>query len=340
MINDDHRSGVLSFTDVIVKSSNVGAIKVGLEVGRERLGLYVKRFGFGVRSSPDFPGESSGIVWDAAKLTDSALASVSMGYQVGVTPLQMAAAVSAIANSGELITPRVVGAVIADGIRAPTEHVVVRRAVSRGTAAVLTEIMEQVVERGTGTRARVPGFTVAGKTGTSQKIVDGRYSRSEYNASFVGFVPSRQPAFTIVVVIDSPHGKNLYYGGSVSAPIFQRIADAALRHYGVPPSVNARPPVLVARRDVPRERPVSGPTEFPAIVTLAGGPTGSAPVFPDLRGLGARDALRVLARLGVTPRLHGAGVVVEQDPAAGSSIESRKVATLRLQRNAPADAAP
>ena len=340
VINDDHRSGLLSFTDVIVHSSNVGAIKVGLEVGRERLGHYVKRFGFGVRSSRDFPGESGGIVWDSSKLNDSALASVSMGYQVGVTPMQMAAAVSAIANGGELLTPRVVGAVITDGVRTPTERRVVRRAISRGTAAVMTGIMEQVVERGTGARAKVKGFSTAGKTGTAQKVVDGRYSKSEYNASFVGFVPSRQPMFTIVVVIDSPHGKNLYYGSGVAGPIFRRIADAALRHYGVPPTLNAAPPVLVARPEAPRERPVSGPAAFPAIVTVAGGAAGSGAVFPDLRGLGARDASRVLVGLGVAPRLQGVGIVVEQDPAAGSPIGSGAVATLRLERTVIPEAAP
>ncbi len=340
VINDDHRSGVLSFTDVIVHSSNVGAIKVGLEVGRERLGHYVKRFGFGVRSSRDFPGESGGIVWDSSKLNDSALASVSMGYQVGVTPMQMAAAVSAIANGGELLTPRVVGAVITDGVRTPTERRVVRRAISRGTAAVVTGIMEQVVERGTGARAKVEGFSTAGKTGTAQKVVDGRYSKSEYNASFVGFVPSRQPMFTIVVVIDSPHGKNLYYGSGVAGPIFRRIADAALRHYGVPPTLNAAPPVLVARPEAPRERSVSGPAAFPAIVTVAGGAAGPGAVFPDLRGLGARDASRVLVGLGVAPRLQGAGIVVEQDPAAGSPIGSGAVATLRLERTVIQEAAP
>ncbi len=339
VIDDDHRNGVLSFTDVIVKSSNVGAIKVGLKLGPERLGLYMKRFGFGRRSSPDFPGESAGIVWDPAKLTDSALASVSMGYQVGVTPLQMAAAVSSIANGGELFEPRIVRAVIADGKRTAVPHKVIRRTVSAGTAALLTEIMEQVVTRGTAPRAQVPGFTVAGKTGTAQKVVNGRYSASEYNASFVGFVPSREPAFTIVVVIDSPHGMNAYYGGTVAAPIFQRIADAALRHRGVPPSVNRAAPVLVARREDPQERPTSGPSELPAIVTLAGGASGSASVFPDLRGLGARDGLRMLARLGMTARLQGAGIVVEQEPVAGSPIERGAMATLRLERHMSADPA-
>jgi cell division protein FtsI (penicillin-binding protein 3) len=352
VVNDDHRYGVLSFADVIVKSSNVGAIKVGLQLGPERLGLYVNRFGFGRRSSPDFPGESPGIVWNPAKLTDSALASVSMGYQVGVTPLQMAAAVSSIANGGELYEPRIVRAVVTDGRRVPVPHKLVRRTVSRSTAAVLTGIMEQVVERGTATRAAVPGFTAAGKTGTAQRIVDGRYSNSDYNASFVGFIPSRDPAFTIVVVIDSPHGPNAYYGGTVAAPIFQRIADAALRHKGIPPSINRAPPVLVARRDDAqheqdalagrlRQQPGAGRSELESIVTLTGTHTGtnsaagqqSVALFPDLRGLGARDALRMLARLGITARLEGAGVVVDQFPQPGSAIDRDGRATLTLGRD-------
>ena len=333
VINDDHREGILSFADVIVKSSNVGAIKVGLRLGPERLGAYTSRFGFGRRMSPDFPGENAGIVWDAAKLNDSALASVSMGYQVGVTPLQMAAALSSIANGGELVEPRIVRAVIGEAGRQPVPRKVLRRTVSARTSAVLTEIMEQVVERGTGSRARVDGFTVAGKTGTAQKVVDGKYSRSEYNASFVGFVPSRQPVFAIVVVIDSPHGRNLYYGGSVAAPIWQRIAAAGLRLYGIPASINPAPPVLIASREEPRERPTSGPATLPAIVTLQNGAAGSASLFPDLRGLGARDALRILARLGMTARLHGDGVVLDQDPLPGTPIERGSVSTLRLGRD-------
>ncbi|MBI4886012.1 MAG: transpeptidase family protein [Acidobacteria bacterium] len=341
VIDEDrgHNYGLLSFTDVIVKSSNVGAIKVGLTLGPERLGAYVSRFGFGRRASPDFLGESSGIVWNPATMKDSALASVSMGYQVAVTPLQMAVAVSTVANGGELVEPRIVRAVIQDGRRVPVPRKVVRRAVSPGTAATLTAIMEQVVERGTGTRARVDRFTVAGKTGTAQKIVGGRYSASDYNASFVGFVPSRQPVFTIVVLVDSPHGPNAYYGGTVAAPIFQRIAAAGLRLYGVPPSINPAPPVMVARRDDGWERPASGPAGPPAIITLERGAGGSASLFPDLRGLGARDALRMLARLGMTARLDGAGVVVDQDPPPGSPIERGAVTSLRLARDARADAA-
>ena len=335
VIHDTHDYGVLSFTDVIVKSSNVGAIRVGLKLGPERLSAYVKRFGFGRASSRDFPGESPGIVWDASKLTDSALASVSMGYQVGVTPLQMAAAVSAVANGGELIEPRVVRAVVRDGKRLQVPRRVVRRAITASAAAEMTAMMEGVVERGTATFAQIPGYTIAGKTGTANKLVGGRYSSSEYNASFVGFVPSRKPAFTIVVVIDSPRGPNGHFGGPVSAPIFQRIADAALRQRGIGQSINPPPPLLVARRDDEGEEATSGPGEAPAIVTLAGSSQGSASLFPDLRGLGARDALRSLTRLGLTARMHGDGVVVQQSPAAGGLIERGSQATLWLKRQAP-----
>jgi cell division protein FtsI (penicillin-binding protein 3) len=331
VIHDDHKYEVLSFEDVLVKSSNVGAIKVGLKLGAERLGLYINRFGFGRPISPDFPGESPGIVWDPAKLTDSALASVSIGYQVAVTPLQMAVAASAVANGGELIEPRVVRTVVRDGKRVPVPRKVLRRAVSPDTAAELTRILEGVVQvGGTAVRARIEGYTVAGKTGTAQKLVNGRYSRSDYNVSFVGFVPSRNPVYTIIVVIDSP--RTYRYGGLVAAPVWQRIAEAALRHRGVPPTLGAPPPILVARDEDRRELQAAGPAEPPGIVPV-NAPTGDPSAgFPDLRGLSAREAIRLLARRGLTARVQGTGVVVAQRPEPGAPPEERSVAVLWLER--------
>jgi cell division protein FtsI (penicillin-binding protein 3) len=335
VIDEDkhHNYGVLSFTDVLVRSSNVGAIKIGLRVGAERLGVYARRFGFGRPTSPDFPSESPGILWDPARQTDSALASMSMGYQVGVTPLQMASAVSSVANGGELVQPRVIRAVIRDGVRKPVPRKVLTRAVDPATAAEVTAIMEAVVERGTGQAAQIDGYTVAGKTGTAQKVENGRYSNTDYNVSFVGFVPSRKPAFTIVIVIDSPH-RVPPYGATVAAPIFQRIAAAALRQYGVPPSLNPAPPVLAVRGqpDDVNQQPPSAAGVTPNIVTLAGGEHSAAAVFPDLRGLSARDALRMLARLGMTARLNGAGLVVKQLPEPGEPIDRESAATLWLER--------
>ena len=329
VIRDTHVYGVLRFTDVVVKSSNVGAIKVGLRLGPERLSRYVTRFGFGETNAPDFRGESPGIVWNPARLDQSGLASVSMGYQVGVTPLQMVSAVSSVANGGTLYEPHVVRAMIKDGQRIPVAPKVLRRTISERTAGELTTIMEAVVERGTAKAAQMDGFTIAGKTGTSHKLIDGRYSQSDYNASFVGFVPSRTPALTIIVVIDSPHA-NGYFGGTVAAPIFKRIAEASLRHLGVGRTINPPPPVLVARNsgdeDI-RPRPVSAPASARPAVELV-----ETDVMPDLRGLSARDALRALTRIGMVARMKGDGVVLEQSPAAGVALGGSQPCVLTLGR--------
>jgi cell division protein FtsI (penicillin-binding protein 3) len=329
VIDDMHTYDQLSFADVLVKSSNVGAIKVGLRLGPQRMGLYIRRFGFGRPSSPDFPGESPGIVWDASKLNDSALASVSMGYQVGVTPLQMAAAASVIANGGTLYEPHVVRAVVKGPQRTIVRPKAVRQAVLPETAATLTAIMEQVVADGTAKAARLVSYTVAGKTGTADKLVNGRYSPSQQNVSFVGFVPSRNPVLTVIVMIDTPRvGGDT--GGEIAAPIFKRIADASLRRLGVAPTINPLPPVIVARNQESGVAPVAAPIVAPAVVALPAHAVETG--LPDLTGMSAREALRELARLGMSARLQGAGVVIEQDPPAGSPLEPGATCTLVLNR--------
>ena len=256
-----HRYGVLSFTDVIVKSSNVGAIKVGLRLGPERLTRYVSRFGFGQTLVAGLPRREPGDRLEPADLDESALASVSMGYQVGVTPLQMAAAVSSVANGGTLFEPRIVRAMVKDGRATDVAPKALRRTITERTAA------DADGDDGSGRRARHRDRREDrrlhdcrqdrhGAQGHRRRLLD-----TDYNASFVGFVPSRKPALTIIVVIDSPHGKG-YYGGVVAAPIFQRIAEAALRHLGIPPTINAPPPVLVARH-APTPRPPSRCRSWP-----------------------------------------------------------------------------
>lgn len=325
-IHDVHPYGILSFEDVIVKSSNVGAIKAGLRIGPERLGRYINRFGFGQTLSPDFRGESSGIVWNPSKLDASGLASVSMGYQISVTPLQMVAAVSSVANGGTLIEPRTVRAFIRNGRREPIPTKAMRRTISPETAVTMTQIMEAVVERGTAKAAQVEGFTVAGKTGTAAKLVNGRYSNSDYNVSFIGFVPSRKPALAIIVMIDSPHGRVTSYGGTVAAPIFKRIAEASLRYLGVAPTINPPSPVMVARAsDTIRREP---PAIFERVVVREG-------LVPDVRGMSAREAMRELSRAGLAPRFDGDGFVVEQSPEAGTIVVRGDAALLKLKRRMP-----
>ncbi|MCC7416498.1 MAG: PASTA domain-containing protein [Acidobacteria bacterium] len=333
VVSDTHDYGTLSFTDVIVKSSNVGAIKIGLRLGAQRMGEYVEKFGFGRRVSPDFPSENAGIVWPVDKLNDSALASVSMGYQVGVTPLQMAAAVGAIANGGEYVEPRVLRAVYRGDRRFEVAPKVLRRVVDASTAAQLTTIMEQVVERGTATAAKIAGFAIAGKTGTANKLIGGRYS-SETFASFVGFLPADDPAITILVVLESPRGAHGRFGGPVSGPIFRRIAEAAIPYLGLKSSADPTPPVLVARRDPSgfSPAPTSGTPLAPAISFAADAPG----TVPDLRGLSAREAVRRLTMAGLVPRARGDGFVASQEPPPGEPIEPGDVCTIVLERAAAA----
>lgn len=330
IIRDDHRYSSLTFEEVVAYSSNVGAIRTGLRLGAERFDRYVRSFGFGAPLSPDFRGESAGIVWDAAALTPSALASTLIGYQVGVTPLQMATAVSAVANGGEIVQPRVVRAVVRDGLRTEVARKVLRRAISRDTAARLVPMLESVVEKGTAKVAQMDGYTVAGKTGTAKKLVNGSYrGHSDYNVSFVGFVPSRAPRFTIVVVVDSPH-KVSPYGGVVAAPIFQRISEAMMRQAGVPRTVDPAPPIIAVREapsDVSAPRQTTVSRDPDTTVTSSG-----VGAVPDLSGLSAREAVRMLAERGLTARLHGAGFVVAQDPPAGSPLSLDPTATLWLSR--------
>jgi membrane peptidoglycan carboxypeptidase len=250
-----------------------------------------------------------------------------MGYQIGVTPLQMAAAISSVANGGEYVEPRVVRAIYRDNRRFEIKPNVMRRTITADTAAVLTSIMEGVVERGTAKPARIPGYTIAGKTGTAAKLIDHVYSKSDYNGSFVGFIPSRNPVVTILVVLDSPHGPHGYYGGNVSAPIFKRVAEETLRYLGVGPTINPEPPVLVAGNG-PVD--VSGPSEAPPQITVVrDGPPGT---MPDLQGLSARDALRRLVKLGLTARVEGNGFVVAQDPPAGTALDTVGQCRLTLDR--------
>ena len=331
----------LSFDDVIIKSSNVGAVKIGLRLGAEGLSRYTRRFGFGEALARDLPAQARGIVHSPSDLnSDRAIASLAMGYQVSVTPLQVAAMVSAVANGGELLEPRLVRARIRNGLRAENPSRVVRRAISEETAVKLREIMEGVAERGTAKASQVAGYRVAGKTGTSEKLVDyldkatqrtlRRYSDTDHYASFVGFVPSRRPELVILVMVDTPRGPK-YTGGAVAAPIFQRIAEAALRYRAVVPTVNPNPPIFSEEPGPPVALASTRQLPTPAVLTVADVDAKSG-LMPDLRGMSARQAINVLGPFGMTPFLDGDGFVARQQPVTGTAVERGGTVTLHLER--------
>lgn len=244
LIHDHEKAGWLTFAQVIQRSSNIGAVKTALTLGDQRTYRYLKAFGFGERTEVDLPGETAGLLKDPGEWGKRSLASLAIGQEIGVTPLQIVTAASAVANGGWLMKPYVVSE-----IRDANGHAVAqfgpqvrRRPISVDTARVLNEILEGVITKGTGAKAAVPGFRVAGKTGTAQKIdpKTGAYSATLSVASFVGYLPADQPRLTILVVIDEPHGEA--WGGVVAAPVFRKVAEQALPYLGVSP----REPVNVA----------------------------------------------------------------------------------------------
>jgi membrane peptidoglycan carboxypeptidase len=240
----------------------------------------------------------------------------------------MAAAMNAVANGGELIEPRVVRALISEDGRLAVSRRVIRRVIFPDTASTMTRLLEQVVASGTARAAQIPGYTVSGKTGTTEKLVDGRYSQTRNVASFVGFVPSTRPELTILVVIDDVASG----GGAVAAPVFQRIAEASLRHLGVPPNVDAPPPILMSG-GAPSP-PVVRVTPVRALVEREpSGRLGPQPGrMPDLTGLSLRVAVEMATDLGLTTLPRGRGFVVGQTLEPGSAITRGQALVLRLER--------
>ena len=246
-IHDAHRHGLLTFKEVIQKSSNVGSIMIGMKLGKEQIYRYAKLYGFGDHTGIDMPGEVSGWIRKPEKWSATSIGAIPIGQEVAVTPLQILRAYSVIANGGYLVQPHLVSE-----IRTPEGQTIfsfkgeTKRVLSEKTATVFKDILKTVVEEGgTATEAAVKGNQVAGKTGTAQLIdhSTGRYSKSRYISSFVGFVPADNPKFAMIVVIYEPKGQT--YGGLVAGPAFSNIANQALSYMNVPMDENFKKDLLL-----------------------------------------------------------------------------------------------
>lgn len=246
VIRDTQAYGALTIEDAFAKSSNGGAIRVAMKLGKEKFYEYITRFGFGKKTGIELPGESRGIVNPLEDWRIDSIGSVAIGQEISVTLLQAVAAVGAIANRGVWVKPRVIKRVVAQDGRALYEpKIETRQVISEQTARMMARVMERVVTKGTARHAiHLAGYTVAGKTGTPQKVEKGRMSQTKYMPSFAGFVPATDPRLAIIVMIDEPQGK--HQGGSVAAPVFNLIAEAALGDYAIPPDDKAFRDALVA----------------------------------------------------------------------------------------------
>jgi cell division protein FtsI (penicillin-binding protein 3) len=363
-IHDHKPFGLLSVAEILAKSSDVGAIEVAMRLGQTRFYDYIRAFGFGTPTGVDMPGESRGLLHRLEHWTPISIGAVSMGQEVGVTPIQLIAAVSAIANGGTLYKPHIVEelrrgdqVLPADGPLAAAEPKTVIRP---QTAATMRRVMEGVVLKGgTGTLARLEGWTSAGKTGSAQKIDPntGRYSPTQLIASFTGFAPINSPAITVLVSLDSPVGP--HEGGMVAAPVFKRVAEQVLAYLDVPRDVpvnaklvqavykeneadgasledfssadfSAQPEEAAAGPAVGttataasgggvRAKNGKGPVRAP-IVTLSVDESGDIAV-PDFTGRTMRDVTDQCLRLGLNPVLVGTSLATGQSPAAGAKVK-------------------
>ena len=230
----NHEYGSLSMQQIIAKSSNIGAIKIAQKLGKDSFYEYIRKFGFGEKTSIRLPGVSSGLLRKRKNWSERSLASISFGQEIAVTPLQMVVALSAIANGGTLMEPHIAKALMRDGkIIKEIKPKKIRRVISEKTSRQMMEILKFVVENGTGKKAAIDGFEVAGKTGTAQKYIaeTQSYSKTEFISSFIGYAPADNPRLAILVMIDSPKGG--HWGGVVAAPVFVKIAEKSLRHLNV-----------------------------------------------------------------------------------------------------------
>lgn len=327
-IHDHHPYDDLRIVDVLAKSSNIGAAKVGKLLERQRYFEYLQHFGFGEQTGIDFPGEASGQLRRPEQWFEGDLAAISFGQGMTVTALQMARAVAAIANGGVLMKADLVRQVLDEegSVVERRTPQTVRRVVSEKTAAQVRSMMEMVTrDGGTGTRAAVPGYRVAGKTGTAQKVdpVTGGYSADKRVASFVGFAPVDHPRLVIMVMIDEP--KTHVYGGWVAAPVFSRLAGQALRYLGVSPTETDMPGPLPPVTLETEVAITTGQTQ--SLATTAEG----TPVMPSCLGLSCRQVLRVMEHQGINIRIKGSGKVVEQFPAPGQTIRYGDEVWVKLQ---------
>ncbi|HWT87632.1 MAG TPA: penicillin-binding protein [Candidatus Angelobacter sp.] len=358
-IHDHKRFGMLAVSDILAQSSDVGSIKIALRLGAPKFYEYIRAFGFGQQTGIELPWESKGMLGKLNTWSGISIGAISMGQEIGVTPIQLVTAVSAIANGGYLHKPYIIAEVrkgdqllLSSDAQQPEPRQVLRPE----TSATIRRLMEGVIlsPHGTGKPARLDGWTAAGKTGTAQKIDPntGRYSHSQYIASFTGFAPISNPAVTILVSLDSPVGE--HEGGQVAAPIFKRVAELVLPYLDVPRDVpitakliqasyrkedlsetsdtsldDFNPADFSVQPEVHSPKPSAKPEPAPPNVTVALDEGGDIAV-PDFHGKTVRDVTETCLRLGLNPVLIGSSLAQDQSPAAGAKVRRGAKITVRF----------
>jgi cell division protein FtsI (penicillin-binding protein 3) len=328
-IHDHSKHGWLTFHQIIKFSSNIGASKVAEKMGKERFYRYINAFGFGEKTRTNLPGEAKGIVHHPRYWSPIALDTISFGQGISVTGIQLATALSAIANGGYLMKPYVVEKITNEKgeVVQSFQPEVVRRVISEETSRKMVALLKATTEKGgTGEQAVPQGYEVAGKTGTAQKVDSllGGYSEDRYTSGFMGFAPAEEPKITLLVLIDEPRGST--YGGIVAAPAFRAVVEKVLPYFNVLPKGTL---IVKNESDSVMKREAFG--SEPLIEEVKVGKGLENVMMPDLTGLSMRNALSRIEGKGLIIKVSGNGKVVEQIPKAGSVIEKGDICYLKFQ---------
>jgi cell division protein FtsI (penicillin-binding protein 3) len=327
VVHDTHKYGKLSVADIVIRSSNIGAIKLGQKLGYRRFTEYLKNFGFGRKAHIDLMGERNGFIRGVKSAREIDQATLYFGQGMTSTSLQLTMAMAAIANGGKLMRPYVVAKIVDESGNTVKETApkIMKKPISPRTARKVTAILEGVATAdGTAPKAAIDGYRVAGKTGTSQKVdpKTKSYSKEKYVASFVGFVPSEKPRLVIMVMIDEPKGH--IYGGLVAGPVFSEVGAWALNHLRISP----HPSLLsdlhnqTAQADE-KQKALSEKESAKAVAAKSSKPVQPG-FLPDFIGLGMREVLKRAHALGLKVVLEGSGLAVKQDPGPGSALKAIK----------------
>ena len=337
IIHDSRPFGMLKVSEIIKFSSNIGAIKIGQRLGVEHFNYYLERFGFGEKTGIDFPGEREGILRPIRNMSLIGQNTLCFGQGISVSPLQLAMAFGAIANGGRLMRPYIVKSIVdqrGEAIR--NFYPSIRRdAISSETAKKVRGVLEGVVRQdGTAPKAAIKKYSVAGKTGTAQKVdpIRKTYSNKKFVAIFGGFTPSDSPALVILVALDEPKG--IPYGGVVAAPVFRDVGYWTLNHLNVAPSFPPATSLSASKTKTLRtnQQDISHSIERKEKMVA---PRPDLPgSIPNLIGLGVRDVLKKAQQLGLRVVVKGSGIVVEQAPEPGTPLKKDRLLTVTFRPSA------
>ncbi len=350
VFHDHEPFGVLTFNEILEHSSNIGAAKLGLRLGEQRLYQALRTFGFGSKTGVDLPGEIVGLVRDWKQWSGLSVAAISFGQEVGVTSMQILNAINAIANGGYHVRPSIVDRVIdQNGDLVRLNSTESTRIMRPETAAAVRNAFEGVVLRGTGRNAALEGYRAAGKTGTAQKIVDGHYSNTKYVASFIGFAPLPHPRITVLVRIDEPKGG--IYGGAVAAPIFRAIAQETFLQLHVPPDQPVPMKATKIEPSIAADVEDFRPNATPILPIGSHSETGdvanqddvivmrvaaASVAVPDFSGMSKRTVIEFCQELGLKIQTSGTGTAAFQLPPAGTLVTAGDTCSVTFARGKPA----